>query len=886
MSKPVCPLLSSSEKVLVVCEKPSVARDLGAVLGAGPDAGGYLPFPGGYISWARGHLLELAPPSGYREDWARWSWETLPMVPPDLVFQSVVKKGCAVQLGVLRQLYGKADVLVNACDAGREGELIWWEAMRFCGWGAGLAAGVCGPKKALRFWAQSNTPGGLTEAWEAMRPVSERQGLAEAAFARSEADWLLGMNGSRAATLCFPAPEDSKGRRGVWSVGRVQTPVLALICERDNEILRFVPKPFYEVRLSFGGQAPFEATLLVPPGVAPFVPEGEAPKEAKGFLKKPDAEAALARLLADRPGLWDIKDEEKPSSESPPLLFSLTDLQKWCNRVWGWEAARTLQAAQEAYESAKTLTYPRTDACHLPVDSKGKMDGVYASLRSGFLDSRVSLPAWSVKPSASSRASALFDDSKLTDHYAIVPTGVVPSDLSSDAGKVWLAVVRRFLTAFGPAAKAATLKRRCTRSAGPAADVAVASGKRYIDRGWLDADDLLAPLTGQSPKADPSSLGACPPQLPLGDGRLHEGKTTPPKHFTEATLLSVMENISSRLSKDEDEVKEAMSGKGLGTPATRAAIIELLIARAYIERSRGKGSVSLRATKSGHTLIGSLRSASLGFLTEPDLTADWETALSDMEKGSGGRRGPFLKSLVGEVGRVVDTLRETASRAPAGASGGPRPRVETSHVCPLSGKPVGDCGTAWEFPGFPGRIPKVIAGRPFSAEEVSEVLSGSPAGKVYEGFVSKKGTKFGAGLKPNFETKRFDFLFADRVSSDSGEACPVTGEPILDCGGFWKFPGRETKFWKTVAQRPLSLAEYCLLVKEGKTGVLQGFVSRKGNKFGAHLVLGKDGSVGFEFEGGPSRTPATPRMTGPGAKKRQTGCGEGALRKKKPKKSY
>lgn len=888
MPAPSCPLLSPSEKVLVICEKPSVARDLGAVLGAGPDAGGYLPFPGGFISWARGHLLELAPPSSYRDDWASWTWEVLPMVPEDLKFQSAVKKGCGEQLSVLKGLYKKADVVVNACDAGREGELIWWEILRHCGWGFGLAPGVPGPKKALRLWAQSNTAGGLTEAWDTMRPISDRQGLAEASYARSEADWLLGMNGSRAATLCFPPPTLG-GKRGVWSVGRVQTPVLALICERDDEISKFVPKPFYEVRLGFDGPAPFEASLLVPDGYPPFVPDGEQAKEPKGFLRREDAQAVLESLLAARPAPWDIRDEEKVGNENPPGLFSLTDLQKWCNQAWGWEASRTLDAAQAAYESAKTLTYPRTDCCHLPVDSKSKMDGVYTSIRSGFLDSRLTLPAWSLPPSASARASVLFDDSKLTDHYAIVPTGVIPADLDSDAGRVWLAVVRRFLVAFGPAAKVVSLKRRCTHSSG--GQVGVAAGKRYADRGWLSADDLLAPLLGQDPKADPSTLGSCPAALPLGSGRLHEGKTTPPKHFTEATLLSVMENISSRLVSDEEEVKEAMAGKGLGTPATRAAIIELLVARSYIQRHRKGAAVSLRGTESGHTLIGNLKSASLGFLTVPDLTADWEASLAAMEKSkeAGGRR-PFLSSLLIEVARVVDALRKRASDSPV--SGGARPRVETSFVCPLSGKPVGDLGTFWDFPGFRGRIPKVIAGRPFSAEEVAKVLSGE--GVVFEGFLSKKGTKFAAGLKPNPDTGRFDFVFPERQIADSGALCPVTGKPIEDHGGFWVFPDRDARFWKSVAKRPVSIEEYSQLVRDGRTAVLDGFVSSKGNKFSAHLVLKPDGSVGFDFPnsggggggGGGGRGPIKPAMRGPAAKSRGTGCGNGALAKKRAKKTW
>lgn len=880
MSTAVCSLLDPSEKVLVVCEKPSVARDLGALLGAGPDAGGFLPFSGGFISWARGHLLELAPPSGYRGDWSRWVWEVLPMVPPDLQFQSVVKKGAAQQLSVLKDLYKKSDAVVNACDAGREGELIWWEILRHCGWGAGLPPGQLGPKKALRFWAQSNTPAGLSEAWSGMRPVSERRGLAEASYARSEADWLLGMNGSRAATLCFPAME-AGGKRAVWSVGRVQTPVLAMIVGRDEEISKFVAKPFYEVKVGFEGPSPFEGTLLVPMGVDPFVPDGEPPKDAKGFLRKEDAQVAVDRVIGSRPSPWEITDTEKPGSENPPGLFSLTELQKWCNQVWGWEAARTLDAAQAAYESAKTLTYPRTDSCFLPDDFPGKMDEVYASIRSGFLDSRLSLPGWVVPPSVSARASFLFDSSKVSDHYAIVPTGVIPSDLNSDAGKVWVAVLRRFMVAFGPAAKTVSVKRRCVW----ADDVAIATGKRYTDRGWLDVDSVLAPLVGQDPKAEPAGLGPCPSSLPVDAARLHEGKTTPPKHFTEGMLLAAMENIQARLTSDEEEFKEAVAGKGLGTPATRAAIIELLVARSYIQRTKKGGAPSLRATASGQDLIGNLSTANLGFLTLPDMTAEWEATLVRMEKNEAGvSRDSFLSELLGSVQTVVDTLRAKAAASPS--SGGTRPRVELDKFCPISGKPVGDMGNFWEFPGFAGRIPKVIAGREFTVDEIADVLSGNP--EVFTGFVSKKGKNFDAGLKPNTETGRFDFVFPERLVVDSGEICPVTNKPVEDHGGFWVFPDREGRFWKSVAKRPIAIKEYCELVGSGKTALLDGFISAKGKTFSAHLILKPDGSVGFEFaNSGPGgRTPSSPRLTGPGARKKSTGCGEGALKKKKAKKSY
>jgi len=860
MEIPICPLLSSSDRVLVICEKPSVARDLAKVLGGGAPGDGFIPFSGGVISWARGHMLELAPPSDYNPEWKQWRWDTLPMVPEGLRFKSVVKDDCRGQVKILKDLYGDATVLVNACDAGREGELIWWEVVRHCGWGKGKATAELGEMPALRFWAQSNTPDGMREAWEQMRPASERLGLARSAYGRNEADWLLGLNASRAATLSFPAPVVD-GKKGFWSVGRVQTPVLALIASRDAEISKFSSRPFYEVRATFQGDSPFEAAVLVPEGVAPFLAdEANPPKEVKAFLQRVDADAVLARVLGTKPEGWTVKDESKSGTENPPLLFSLTDLQKWCNQAWGWEAKRTLDAAQAAYETAKTLSYPRTDAAFLPEDAKDKMDEVYRQVRAGFLDGRHQMPSWVVEPSSSARAGYLFDNSKLTDHYAIVPTGIIPGDLNSDSGKVWLAVVRRFFVAFGPPAKTATLKRRLSYGE----DVAVASGKRYLDRGWMDADDALCSLTGHSPKADPETLPACGATAPVLDGRLHEGKTTPPKPYTEATLLAVMENIHTKLEEDEEELKEVLSQKGIGTPATRAAIIELLISRSYIVREKKGGSVYLRVTEAGSQLITSLCSVNLAFLTQPAMTAEWEQRLLLMERGSGDSLDKFLGDLIGVVESLVAILKKDAV-----SSGTSVERKATEGICPLSGEPVLDAGGFWEFPGFPGvRFYKELSGRTFSLEEMVSILEG--ASKEFSGFHSKKtGKDFSAGLVYDPGTRRLKFVFSDApVSKDSGELCPISGDPIRDCGGFWEFPGREGKFWKTMCKRSMRLSEYSELVEKGKTKSLDGFVSNKtGNTFSAYLVLKEDGSVGFEFAPrGPGSPPISPKMTGPGKK--------------------
>jgi DNA topoisomerase-3 len=894
-NSPICPLIQPNKKVLVICEKPSIARDMAKVLG-GTAAGsgeGYISFPGGYISWARGHMLDMAEPSEYRADWENWDWGVLPMIPEGLKFHRKAKGDCRAQLGVLKKLYSQSDLIVNACDAGREGELIWWEILRYCGWGAGQEVPVVGNKPALRFWAQSNTAVGLAEAWEAMQPVETRAGLAQGAYARSEADWLLGLNLTRGATLGFEAPDLGKNKKGFWSVGRVQTPVLALIAQRDDSILTFKSEPFYQIKATFVGKStlgsggeefrPFEALVVVPKGVKAFGnedegAESESEKDNKSFLRKEDAQMVIDRILSKKSEVWDVKEDTKKTTENPPGLFSLTSLQKWCNQYWGWEAKRTLDAAQGAYESDKSLTYPRTDAAFLPVDSKSKVQAVYETLVEKYLvPSNYNLPVAAHSPSSSTRSSYLFDDSKLTDHYAIIPTGVVPRDLESDSGKVWLAVLRRFIVSFSDPAKVSTLNRRLSLGE----DLAVVSGKTYDYKGWIDVDNLLSQLTGHKPKDESGILAKCGSKANVLDLNLHQGATTPPKHYTEATLLALMENIHTKFEDTEDELKDALAGKGLGTPATRAAIIELLIARKYILREKKGATTYLKATKHGHDLIRNLKAVKLEFLTQPHMTAQWEEKLNDMEVGKGMSRKEFLEQLTKVIEDSIKVLGTAATSA------GIAPRVsyeekQTDQLCPISGENIMDKGPYWVFPAYPDvRLYKEIAKKQIQLSEMIEVLRGNSP--IISGFVSKKGTKFAARLEFSKEDKKIRFVFdkdSGVVPESSDQLCPVTGRPILDHGQFWTFPDNPIKFWKVVAKRKMKLSEYVQLIRDGKTKVFDNFVAKSGNKFSASLCLKTD-QVGFDF---PDKgMPMNPKMTGPGAKSKPA---SGSLTKTKTKKTW
>lgn len=866
--------IPAGSKVLILAEKPSMARDIASVLGVqqGKKNQNHIEVACGWVVWAVGHLLQLAQPSSYPgKQWRQWSWENLPIVPDGFSFLYEIKstedgKSFKAHLDHIASLYKKADILVNACDAGREGELICWEILRYCGWGKDLPPGVPGEKPLLRFWAQSNTPEGLREAWNGLFPIQDRPGLPLAAYCRSEADWLLGMNGSRAVSLAFPLPQivhKGKKSRGIWSVGRVQTPVLALVVDRDESIDSFASKPFYEVRLTFPGHcSEFEATLLVPKGCQAFYSDQEENTSmtpsttSKAFLHKEEALGVLDKILSLKKELWKVQNFVKSGIENPPALFSLTDLQKWCNVNWGWDAKRTLDAAQAAYEEDKTLTYPRTDSAFLPEDSRGKMDSVFSDLLS-FLSSRLDQGFVSglVKPSQSPRAGYLFNDKKLTDHYAIAPTGVVPKNLDSDAGKVWLAVIRRFLVAFAPPARYSQVRRELSLS-----DYrAVCSGKIYTDPGWLQVDQQCAPLTGAERRSQPATvLPECDPYVPLLDGHIHAGKTTPPKRLTEATLLSLMENIHTKIDASEEALKEAIAGKGLGTPSTRAAIIETLLSRGYIERVKSKGAIHILSTESGRTLIRNLREVGCQFIASPVLTAEWETKLVDMEKNKGIERVSFLRQLCQEIEKMIKILSNASMN-----TGGVSPVKELSVKCPFSGKPIKDAGSYWIFPGLEDRrFYKKIAGREFSLEEMILILKGQSP--VFDGFLSKESKPFSAALALDRETGKLSFVFPERKPEQTSFLCPSSGKPVVDHGSYWIFPGYpNTRFWKTMAGRTMSLEDYCAILKGGV--FLDGFVSKKsGRNFSARVIY-KDDQVVFDFDY-PS-APTTPKMSGPGSSK-------------------
>ncbi|MCB9735417.1 MAG: DNA topoisomerase 3 [Deltaproteobacteria bacterium] len=698
---------------LVIAEKPSVARDIARVLGARQRGEGYLEGGGYRVGWAVGHLLELAEPEDYDPAWKSWSTKSLPIVPD--AFRTRPRKGAAKQLAVLRRLARDRDVehVVNACDAGREGELIFrwiWDAVRPSG---------RGPRES-RLWIASLTDRAIKDGFAHLRAARDFDRLAAAARCRAEADWLVGLNATRAMTLL--------GRRGgaretLLSVGRVQTPTLALLTAREDAIDAFVPEPFFRVkgRFALSGDRELEAGWV----------------DADGKDRLDDRARATHIADAVRGRVGRVSDvEEKKSSRPPPPLYDLTTLQKDANRRFGLSAKRTLAAAQALYEQHKALTYPRTDSRFLTADVAAKLPAVLGALQSS---------PWSALASAAIAGGPrptrrIVNPAEVGDHHAILPTGKLPplERLDGDQRRVYELVVRRTIAVFLPHAEFASTKVDIEVEADGAVHTFRVRGTTRLVEGW----ELAEPPPPK--RAAEQAADAALPRVAVGEPAravevaVSEHTTEAPPRYSEATLLAAMEGAGKDL--DDEELKRAMKASGLGTPATRAAIIETLLARSYVERD-GK---TLRATAQGRLLV---RAIPVPALTSAELTGRWEAALTDLAEGRGDAAA-FMAEIVAFTTETVRALRLAEPPAMAAAKAEDAAAKPALGVCPLCGQPVTEGRKAYSCAS--GRacdfvIWKTIAGKKVSPA-LAQVLLARRRSMVLKGFKSKAGKRFQAAL--------------------------------------------------------------------------------------------------------------------------------------------
>jgi DNA topoisomerase-3 len=664
---------------VVLAEKPSVARDLARVLGARQRRDGWLEGNGWQVTWAIGHLVQLKTPDEYDPALKRWSMERLPFVPERFELRPTAGD-TRRQLDVVAELCRSAEELVCATDAGREGELICRYILEWAG---------CASRPYTRLWLSSLTDAAIEQAFASRKSAVEYERLHDAARSRSEADWLVGLNATRAYTVRYG------GGAVLWSVGRVQTPVLALIAQRDDEIRCFDTRPFWELRTRYRG--------------ARFRCAGER------FQSEAAAQAVLAQVQ-DQP-FTITRIERRTEAMPPPWLYDLTQLQRDLNLRHGLSAQRTLTLAQELYEQ-QLLTYPRTDSRHLPLSMVDTARTTLAQLRAWDPAKLAVLAAWIAgAPDGSrgpkARSPRVFDDTKVRDHHAIVPTGKV-ADLTGEAQWVYDAVATRFVQAF-----LGDRVQDVTTAHAQSHEVPFrARGVVVTDPGWHALEPAAPKPRGKrkSPASGPSDSGEAGdddvqelPSLQEGETgphhpELHAGQTKPPRPYTENTLLAAMETAGKTI--DDEQLRQAMRQRGLGTPATRAAILETLIERRYVRREQK----ALRTTDLGRYLVAIIADP---LLKSPELTGEWEFRLGEIERGALDRT-TFMQDIVAQVRRLLASGLSPHNDQP-GLGQCPRCRAEV-----VAGRTAYGCARWREDCAF--RLPKVYRGVTLAREQVRELL--------------------------------------------------------------------------------------------------------------------------------------------------------------------
>ena len=712
-------------KTLVIAEKPSVARDLADALpGTFENHDSYLESEDTVITFAVGHLVELIDPEDYDERFKKWRMADLPIVPEEFKLRPRDKKA-EKQLKVIHKLLQRDDVdrVVNACDAGREGELIFAYIYE--------TSGVDKPVE--RLWLSSMTQSAIKQAFGALRPGDEFHTLEEAARSRSEADWIVGMNATRAATIRLRSSFD-----GAVSLGRVQTPTLALLVKREREIQAFVPEPYWLVHAQFDPR--YEGLWF----------EGDETR-----LKEAKRAEEIAAKVSGKDGVVESV-ERKEQSERAPLLYDLTSLQRDANRRFGFSARRTLQAAQSLYEDKKAITYPRTSSRWLSGDLVAQLKPTAATLQP---IGEYAAAARYVLGLQQLPLARVVNDSKVTDHHAVIPTDVEHdvSRFSPDERRIFDLVARRFLAVFHPPARYA----RTTVVTLVEEERFRSRGKITLEAGWRGVYGLVSEADQAAQKQDEEGENESAELPPLEQGQaitcakaeVEAKETKPPPRYTEATLLSAMETAGKLI--DDEELREAMKESGLGTPATRAETIETLIRREYIER----GGKDLMPTPKGLQVITMLEEHPL---TSPELTGSWEKRLTDIEHGEEDR-SKFIGDIAEFTRATVEKIAELDKEKlrPERVELGPCPRcgAETGEIIKENSKAYG-C-TSWksrEETGCGFVIWKRVAGRTLTPEIARQLLEEGKTKEVISGFRSRAGKPFRARLVLNDEGKvEFDF---------------------------------------------------------------------------------------------------------------------------------
>ncbi|WP_298930506.1 DNA topoisomerase III [uncultured Ramlibacter sp.] len=863
-----------TSKTLVIAEKPSVAQDI--VRALTPVAGKFEKHDEFFesekyiVTSAVGHLVEIQAPEEFDVKRGKWSFAHLPVIPPYFDLKPVDKTKTRLNAVVKQAKRKDVGDLINACDAGREGELIFRLIEQYAG---SEKAGKHVPlgKPVKRLWLQSMTPQAIRDGFDSLRSDKQMMGLADAARSRSEADWLVGINGTRAMT----AFNSRDGGFFLTTVGRVQTPTLAVVVEREEQIRKFISRDYWEVHATFLAEAGEYQAKWIDTKWKKNPDDAELKADRVWTQKEAQAVADAVRGKAAS-----VTEESKPTTQASPALFDLTSLQREANGRFGYSAKTTLSLAQSLYERHKALTYPRTDSRALPEDYLPVVKDTMQMLADSGMKhlapyAKQAIDGAYVKPS-----KRIFDNAKVSDHFAIIPTLQAPSGLSDAEQKLYDLVVKRFLSVFFPSAES-MVTTRISQSVGHSFKT---EGKVLVKPGWLaiwgkeaeqegdeNAKTLVAVKPGEMVRAEvvePKGL-----------------KTRPPARYSEATLLGAMEGAGKLV--EDDELREAMQEKGLGTPATRAATIEGLINEKYMLRDGRE----LIPTAKAFQLMTLLRGLGVEELSRPELTGDWEYKLAQMEHGKLSRDA-FMLEIAEMTRRIVMKAKEydrdtvpgdyATLVTPCPNCGGVVKENYRRYTC------MGKSADGADACGF--SFTKIPAGRAFELHEVEQFLRDKKVGPL-EGFRSKAGWPFTAEIALKFSEEdknwKLEFDFGNEADpAETGEIvdfsaqqslgpCPKCKARIFEFGKNYlceksvptadqATPSCDFKTGQIILQQPVVREQMEKLLANGKTDLLDKFVSMRTRRpFKAFLAWDAEaGKVNFEFEPRTSKFP--PRKTAAG----------------------
>ncbi|HVU23614.1 MAG TPA: DNA topoisomerase 3 [Opitutus sp.] len=819
-------------KSLVIAEKPSVAADLARALGKIPKKGDHYENDEFVVSYALGHLVELEMPEDIdKKKYGFWRLETLPIIPEKFGLKPI--ENTKERFAALKKLLAQKDIaqVINACDAGREGELIF----------AYLYQLTKCKLPVKRAWMQTMTTEGIREAFRQLRDGGKMQGLQDAARCRSESDWLIGINGTRALTKRMFGSRAGN----VASVGRVQTPTLAIVFARELEIRNFKPRDFWRVTATFEiANGRYEGVYQRPNFKKA---ENDEHDRIDRIWEKAVADAVVAACQGEPPAA--VTEEKKASTQAAPRLYDLTTLQREANNRFGLSARRTLQIAQALYERHKMITYPRTDSRALPEDY---IPTVRESLQNLVAHHHVAEHAQKALDEGWVRPNKrIFNNAQISDHFAIIPTTHEAKHLDEMEAKVFDMIARRFVAAFFPAAEFDITTRLSTVAGAHAFKT---EGKVLTFPGWLA---VYGRTSVDDSSADSKALPALapadgtPPQAKTLDPALHSEVTKPPPRYTEATLLSAMEGAGKLV--DDEELAEAMMERGLGTPATRADTIDGLINQKYIER----GQRELIPTAKAEQLLQFLSAVHTDALTSPAMTGEWEFKLREIEHGKFSR-DEFMREVVEQTKGIVERVKgfeedDSAARV-------------TDIPSPTDGKPLRETLRGYKSQDGEFMVYKVIGGRRMEEPEIRELVTTGKIGPL-DGFLSARThSRFTALLRLVKDEEKgkwkTEYDFGDKVDLATVEPFwtdPASGAQLCEAGpnyvlrepdgsGGWK---QAFRVGRLMCQKAITRENAIQLIADGKTELIKGFTSKKGRPFDAFLKR-QDGRIAWEF---PPRAP-------------------------------